>query len=82
MRHVELSIALDNGYILTHMGYLAWLPLPTRYLAFPLRIIVLVLEATFTFFLWSIISRAKEYGMPVIRPWPKGQMEYDGLCTH
>jgi hypothetical protein len=59
---VELIIALDNGYILTHIVYLAWLPLPIRNLAFPLR--------------------TKEYGMPVLRPWSGGEMEYNGLCTH
>lgn len=78
--HVQRS--LDSGYTLCHIGLLCWAPMPAPAEIFKSRVLFFLLEAVFSFTLWSIRSRTKSYGMPLLCPWAIDTLEYDGCCSH
>lgn len=75
--------ALDEGYKITHKGLLCWSKMPAtaseRYWA---RAIFLLAECVFSLYLWAMVSRTTDYGMPHLCPWDLATMEYDGCCSH
>lgn len=79
-RYVEL--ALDDGYLITHKGLLAWIPLPTVTARFPMRVLMMAIEAMFSLVLWAMKSRDKDYGMPHLCRWSIESLDYEGLCSH
>ncbi|OAQ72199.1 pyruvate carboxylase [Pochonia chlamydosporia 170] len=77
-----VRIALDKGYDISHTGLLCWTMIPTAAMRVPLRAAILLLETTFSLYLWAMASRDKTYGVPTICPWPIGTIGYDGCCSH
>lgn len=78
-RHV--AKALSNGYTIVHQGLLCWRPIPIN--APVVRMLFVLLEATFTFFFWALLAKTENgYGMIAICPWARHSLEYDGLCSH
>ncbi|KZL63107.1 pyruvate carboxylase, partial [Colletotrichum incanum] len=74
--------AVNEGFSIAHMGLLCWVPLPPASKRSSLRALVLVVEAAFTLWFWTIRSRTSTYGMPSLGPWSPDSMEYDGCCGH
>lgn len=79
-RYVETS--LQEGWTITQKCLLAWTPMPLASNQYQIRALILVLETTFTLFLWAMKSRDKGYYMPVLCPWPRHSLPYDGCCSH
>lgn len=74
--------SLDDGFTITHKGYLCIKrnPAPSK---FPvIEAVILALEATFAFFFWAMHSRVKDYNMSHARGWNLDAYEYDGACSH
>ena len=74
--------SLDDGFTITHKGYLCIKrnPAPSQ---FPvIEAVILALEATFAFFFWAMHSRVKDYNMSHARGWNLDAYEYDGECSH
>lgn len=74
--------ALNDGFAIVHKGLLCWCPIPAAGIRFLVRALLIALEATFSFVLWAMRSRTKDYGMPYLYPWSLEDIEYDGCCTH
>jgi hypothetical protein len=79
-RYVES--ALNDGYTITHRGYLCWAPLPRTGKVYLTRLLFLALESTLCLVLWAMRSRDKDYGLPRLCPWPIEVLEYRGFCSH
>jgi hypothetical protein len=78
--YVEKS--LTEGYVITHQGMVAWIPLPSAAFRDSLRAFILVLETLFALLFWGMKSRTKDYFMPRLCPWSIDSLPYHGLCTH
>ncbi|KAJ4374108.1 Dolichyl-phosphate-mannose--protein mannosyltransferase 1 [Neocucurbitaria cava] len=74
--------ALDNGYAITHRGFLCWAPLPKEGKIYLYRLLFLALESMFSLVFWAMVSRTKDYGLPHLCPWDIESLDYDGCCTH
>ena len=74
--------ALDDGYTITHKGFLCWAPIPVAGSMYPIVGLFLAMEATFSIVFWTMKSRTKDYCMPHLCPWSLDDIEYDGLCSH
>ncbi len=74
--------ALDDGYTMSHKGLLCWSPIPPAAKRVLLRTLFLAIESAFTLYLWPMVSRTKDYGMPHLCPWKIDTLEYDGCCSH
>ncbi len=75
--------ALNQGFNISHIGLLCWTPLPPASRRRTLRALYLIIEAAFTLWFWAMVSRTRDYGMPVtLCPWPLDTMDYDGCCNH
>ncbi|KAK4084475.1 uncharacterized protein Triagg1_955 [Trichoderma aggressivum f. europaeum] len=75
--------ARRNGYSITSKGLLAWTPvLPLPSSVPRRRLLVVALEATFTFLFWSMYSVNKDYNMGQCCPWPRESFSYGGLGSH
>ena len=48
---------------------------------FKVPCLFLALEATFSFVLWAMRSRTKDYGMPALYPCSRDALVYDGCCS-
>lgn len=77
-----LQQALDNGYKIVHKGVLVSCPIPSAANAPRLRLLFVVMEATFCFLFWAMRSNNKDYGMGACCPWPRESFTYRGLCSH
>ncbi|KAG8624186.1 hypothetical protein KVT40_009162 [Elsinoe batatas] len=73
--------AIDEGYTITHQGYLCWLPIPEPKNEAWAQLAVLALEATFSFYFWAMNS-SKAFDMAHARRWSLEDFEYDGCCSH
>lgn len=73
--------ALQDGYTIVHKGLLCWAPIPSAILRYPLRVLIIALEATLTWAFWAMASR-KWLGMHSLCRWPVATLEYDGCCSH
>lgn len=71
----SIERALDEGYTIISKGLLAWAPIPSATLRFPVRALFLALESIFSLTLWAMASRTKDYDMPHICPWDLSPME-------
>lgn len=74
--------ALDDGYNISHIGFLCWADIPSFAAQVPTRALFLILETVFSLLLWPMVSRTKHYFMPRLCPWPVSDLRYGGLCTH
>jgi hypothetical protein len=77
-----VKAALDDGYTITHKGFLCvkQRPNPSQYAV--VEAVILALEATFSFFFWAMHSRVADYKMSHARGWDLDAFEYDGCCSH
>ncbi|KAG9532489.1 hypothetical protein KCU93_g956, partial [Aureobasidium melanogenum] len=71
--------ALAEGWTITHIGLLCWVPLPRLRDQPRLRALFLVLECTFTWTFWSMYARKTYYGMDALCPWKLSSLGYTGL---
>jgi len=78
----HITLALNDGYRLSHKGLLCWSPIPALPKCYAHRTLFLVLETVFTIVFWALLSRTKDYCFPQLCPWPRDVLEYDGCCTH
>ena len=79
----HMTIAIAEGYKITYKGILCSVPLPGAADVPRLRIIFILLEATFTFVFWAIkINTRYGLGMHGLRRWSLSDFEYKGLCSH
>lgn len=75
--------ALENGYVISHKGLLCWSAIPTPASQPMIRLLFLILEATFAYLFWVMRTpRGGDFGMAHICPWNREDFEYDGLCSH
>ncbi|KAF2434716.1 hypothetical protein EJ08DRAFT_730425 [Tothia fuscella] len=72
--------SLDEGYSTTHKGVLLRIPLPDPVNTPEYRMLILALEALFSFVFWTMVDKPSNYGLLHMRGW--GHMDYEGLCTH
>lgn len=77
-----VSKAFNDGYKIVHKGLLCWTPIPTSTKLFPLRVLFLALESTFSFFFWTMQSKTADYFMSHAFFWSLDDVQYDGLCSH
>ena len=75
--------ALKEGYQITHIGLICWIPIPSVVLQPKIRMLFVILEAAFSYVFWAMRPGKKEndYGMGWMCPWDRS-LEYDGCCTH
>lgn len=74
---------LRDGYSIVHKGLICWIPLPDADSVPILRVVMLVLEAVFTYVFWALHSKTDYgYGLLHMCPWDWDNLEYDGLCSH
>jgi len=74
--------SLDDGFTITHKGYLCIKRNPIASQFAVVEAVILAFEATFAFFFWAMYSRVKGYGMSHARGWELDAYEYDGDCSH
>lgn len=79
-QHVET--ALKQGYEITHTGLLCWAPKPASSNHLDVQMIIIAIEATFSFFFWAMCSRTKDYLMSHACTWNIKSFTYDGCCGH
>lgn len=80
---IGVEKALKEGYTITHMGLLIWIPLPPPAYQQALRGLFLDLEALCTFHFWAMRSKVLAWGMPIhIMLWPRESFTYDGCYGH
>jgi hypothetical protein len=48
----------------------------------PLRMLVVAIEAVFSFLFWAMRSRTRDCKMGSCCPWERDKFSYDGLCSH
>lgn len=77
-----IKAAFDEGYVITHKGFLCYKrnPTPSQYAI--VEPVILALEATFAFFFWAMRARTKDYAMSHARGWDLDAFQYEGLCSH
>jgi hypothetical protein len=78
----DVQRSFNEGFTITHKGYLVWAPIPRPAHQYELRALFLVLECMFTLTFWAMKSKSKDYFMPRLCPWPTKSFSYDGLCNH
>jgi len=74
--------ALQEGFTITHTGLLLSCPIPSAADIPEVRLVMLALEAVFTFTFWTIFSLEKDFGYGTVSPWKRNSVEYHGCCTH
>lgn len=78
--------ALNNGYIITHKGLLLWAPIPSAEDVPLLRALFVLLEATFCFVFWAVMSKNDgdfySFGITSLCSWILKDLPYAGLCSH
>lgn len=74
--------ALKGGYEITHKGFLCWTAIPSPAQHFASKLVILALEAMFSFHFWAMVSRSKDYQMVHARDWALDTYTYDGCCSH
>lgn len=79
---IYVERALNEGYSIVFKGLLCWCPVPAAGIKFQVCVLLLALEAMFSFTLWAMKSRTKDYGLPTLCPWSRESIEYDGCCGH
>lgn len=77
-----LKSSLHEGFTITQKGLLCWTPIPTPAQVPMCRLLLIALEATFSYVFWSMRARLGNYGMTHLCPWDISTLEYDGLCSH
>lgn len=78
----RISKAFDEGYDISHAGFLCWANVPPAAARVATRALFLILETVFSLLFWPMVPRTKDYFMPRLCPWPIRELAYDGLCTH
>jgi hypothetical protein len=85
MLPVLVKAAINEGYVIVNKVLLVWTPsIPAPHLRARTRLLFLAFEATFTF----VFSAMRLYpedrysDMAHLCPWPREELQYDGLCTH
>ena len=74
--------AIDEGYSITFRGLLCWVPIPKASLRIPMRALLYLIETALTLYFWPMVSKDKDWGMPMFCPWPRDTLPYDGCCGH
>lgn len=79
----RVSLALDDGFIITHKGLLCWCDVPAAADRYKLRGLILVLETALSVLFWAMEFKTKDYGLPKhLSPWNIDTADYYGLCSH
>lgn len=73
--------ALLDGYAIVHTGLPCWTPIPTALQRHSFRVLLLALEATFTWGFWAMYSYQWIYMHSLCR-WPIESLKYTGCCSH
>jgi hypothetical protein len=60
--------ALKEGYKITHVGLICWIPLPLMSLQPSIRILFVTLEAAFSYIFWAMRTVNMDYGMSSMCP--------------
>lgn len=74
--------AVADNYEITHKGIIVWQRAPTAGDIPRQRLLLVAIEATLSFYFWTMVSRTKDYHMEDCCPWPRDLFTYHGLCTH
>lgn len=75
--------AMQDGYVITHKGYLCWMPIPSAINVPSARVKLVAVEGLFTFALWTLRAKTKYgYGMSHLCLWDREKLPYEGLCSH
>lgn len=74
--------ALKDGYAISHSAPLWYCRIPHRKHHAWLRVLITVLEATFSCFLWSMPRADRHYGFRNCSPFRRRQFSYGGCCSH
>ena len=78
-----VSKALKEGYQITHKGLICWTSIPSASMVPTLRVLLVALEALFTFVFWAVNCRTDYgFGMTSLCPWDQDFLQYQGLCSH
>lgn len=77
----RIQKAIQDGYTIATKGTLCWSSIPEVTAVPRLRLLYLVLEATFTYYFWTLCLD-KNHKLPAYCPWPLEAFQYYGLCTH
>ena len=80
--------AIQDGYTVTHMGLLCWIPIPDPKSIPITRLFVKALEGTLSFLFWAMRTPEKsgaaytDYNMTHRCLWRIEDLDWDGLCSH
>lgn len=79
----RVARAKTEGFVLTHIGLLAWCDTPAAANIPRARAVILAMEAALTGVLGAIIPSSAGFSLPVdFCPWSRDQLLWVGLCTH
>lgn len=79
----RVARAKTEGFVLTHIGLLAWCDTPAAANIPRARAVILAMEAALTSVLGAIIPSSAGFSLPVdFCPWSRDQLLWVGLCTH
>lgn len=79
----RVARAKTEGFVLTHIGLLAWCDTPPAANIPRARAVILAMEAALTGVLGAIIPSSAGFSLPVdFCPWSRDQLLWVGLCTH
>jgi hypothetical protein len=75
--------ALNDGYEITYIALLCWIPFPPVIMQPTMRALFVVLEAAFAYIFWAMRTVNNDCGMSSsICRWDRSTLEYDGLCSY
>jgi hypothetical protein len=77
-----IEMAPKDGYSIVHKGILVSCSIPSAANIPKIRILLVAIEAAFSFMFWTMKSRTKDYGCVDLCPWDRDRLEWHGLCSH
>lgn len=80
----RVALRVSQGWTISHVGFIAWMDLPTFAYIPRLRLLTLAIEATMTYAFWGLAwDKTKSHGGKAdFCLFDRLELDYAGLCTH
>lgn len=80
----RVALRLSQGWTISHIGFIAWMDVPTFAYIPRLRLLTLAIEATMTYAFWGLAwDKTKSHGGKAdFCLFDRLELDYAGLCTH
>jgi hypothetical protein len=79
---VHMAKAIDEGFVITHVGVLVSAPRPVPSEVPLTRLVFYGLEGTFAFLFWSMQAYKSDYSMAGVTLWGWQNLPWKGLSSH